>query len=166
MPELRNYQMDAVMHIIRHPRCAIFADCGLGKTAITLTALRSCPRPLLVLAPKRVALTVWEQEAAIWAPELTVSVVMGTPAKRAAALREFADMYVTSYDTVQWLAKQGKTSWGTIVCDESTRLRGFRRRQGAKMPQALAAIKSQRFIELTGTPAPQSYADLYGQIYF
>lgn len=57
----------------------------------------------------------------------------------------------------------------TVVADESTRLKGFRTRQGTQRARALASVAhthSERFIELTGTPSPNGLADLWGQLWF
>ena len=56
-----------------------------------------------------------------------------------------------------------------MVSDESTRLKSFRLRQGGKRSQALGKVahkQVKRFVELTGTPAPNGLLDLWGQMWF
>lgn len=56
-----------------------------------------------------------------------------------------------------------------VVADESTKLKGFRPRQGTKRASLLhkmTADLNTRFIELTGTPSPQGLMDLFGQLHF
>lgn len=162
---LREYQVKAVDWIVKHPRCAVWAGCGMGKTLTVISAIRELRlSKVLIIAPKRVALTVWGQEIEKWAPELTYSIVMGTPKQRDVALKAQADVYITSYEQI--LRWQGPTAWNMVVCDESTRLRGYRSKQGAKIPKLISAFKAGRFVELTGTPAPKSYEDLWGQLFF
>lgn len=54
------YQEYAIRYIIEHPIAAIFLDCGMGKTAITLTALMYLMyesfevQKVLIVAPLRV----------------------------------------------------------------------------------------------------------------
>ena len=60
----RDYQDAIIRHIIDHPRCALWAGMGTGKTASTLTALDILyliegVYPALVIAPLRVAASVW-----------------------------------------------------------------------------------------------------------
>ena len=50
-PRLHGYQRDAVAHLHAHPRAGLFLVPGLGKTAITLSALTEVHLPALVIAP-------------------------------------------------------------------------------------------------------------------
>ena len=50
-----------------------------------------------------------------------------------------------------------------MVADESTKLKGFRLRQGSVRTRALGKVahtRVKRFIELTGTPAPNGLKTL------
>ena len=69
---LNNYQKACVEPIINHPFCGAFLDMGLGKTVSTLTAINYLMNDycevnsVLVIAPKRVAESVWQEEAEKW----------------------------------------------------------------------------------------------------
>lgn len=174
----RGYQPPVIDHILRTPRCAIWAGMGLGKTVSTLTALDALflageSRPALVLSPLRVARTTWPEEARKWTHLRHVSVapVIGSEKDRRNALRLDAAVYATNYECLPWLVEYYGKGWPfrTVVADEATRLKGFRLRQGTKRARALAQIahsKVDRFIELTGTPSPNGLADLWGQLWF
>lgn len=172
--KLRAYQNLMVDHVVRHPRSGLFVPMGMGKTAASLTALDVIDSviddalPALVLAPKRVAQSVWPEEVKKWS-YLRCSVVTGTPKERAAALREPADIYTINYDNLPWLVEHlaGKWPFRTVVADESTRLKSFRTRQGGVRARALGRVAhhSTRFINLTGTPAPNGLKDLWGQLW-
>jgi superfamily II DNA or RNA helicase len=89
---LRPYQELAADFLYERDRAMILAPVGAGKTAITLTAMRDMlaageVQRFLVVAPKRVAVSVWPAEAKLWAPTLLVSVVIGTPTQRVKALQ-------------------------------------------------------------------------------
>ncbi len=174
----RDYQRAAIAHMIETPRCALHAGTGTGKTVSTLTALDAlilageCNKAL-VLGPLRVARETWTDEAAKWAHlrHLRISRIIGTPAQRRAALRADADIYVTNYEQLPWLAEQldGEWPFDVVVADESTKLKGFRLRQGTQRAKALAQhahTSIKRFIELTGTPASNGLVDLWGQGWF
>jgi SNF2 family DNA or RNA helicase len=159
------------------PRSGIWAGMGMGKTVATLTALDILelvePGPTLVLAPLRVAASTWPDEAKKWnhLRNIEISAVVGTPDERRAALRRPASVYTTNYDNLVWLVEHYGDKWPftKVVADESTRLKGFRLRQGGKRAQALARVahtKVKRFIELTGTPSPNGLQDLWGQAWF
>jgi len=173
----RPYQRRIVDHVLEHPRCAVWAGMGLGKTSATLAALDTLQllddAPALVVAPLRVAQSTWPDEAAKWAEfaHLEVVPVVGTAAQRAAALSRPAAIYTTNYEQLPWLVEHFGERWPfrTVVADESTRLKGFRTRQGGQRARALGAIaheRIERFIELTGTPSPNGLQDLWGQAWF
>ena len=90
-----DYQAFAVEHILSHPASALFLDMGLGKTAITLTAVESLMyrtfeiRKVLVVAPLRVAKNTWPAELAKWdhLRGMTCAVAVGPPEERLAALQ-------------------------------------------------------------------------------
>lgn len=165
-------------HIADHPRCAIFALPGAGKTGGTLTALKGIQLldegPGLVLVPNGVLKDkTWEKETAKWdGLGLTVVTVRGTPAERKRRLLRKADFYVINYEQLPWLVKHFGDAWPfrTIVCDESTRLKGHRLRQGSMRTQELAKVAWRpdiaRVILLTGTPTPNGVKDLWGQLWF
>jgi SNF2 family DNA or RNA helicase len=174
----RLYQSTMIDWICDIPRCGIWAGMGLGKTASTLTALRHLdlvqPGPTLVLAPLRVAQSTWPDEVTKWdhLAGLTVSPVVGDVAQRRAALRKKADIYTMNYDNLPWLIEtlgRDRFPFSTVVADEATRLKGFRLRQGGKRARALGQVahtKVSRFIQLTGTPAPNGIEGLWGQAWF
>jgi len=174
----RPYQELAYQHLLAHERCNLWADMGLGKTASTLTVLDYMYRfgyehqPTLVLAPKRVARSVWPQEARKWAHlDLHVSAVIGSAAQRAQALLRDAQVYTINYDNVPWLVEHLGARWPfcIVVADESTRLKSHRLRGGGVRAAALSKIAFRpvrRWFNLTGTPAPNGLLDLWGQQWF
>ena len=163
---LHVYQQKAIQHIQTHSRCAIFASMGSGKTRICLEAITQFP--VLVVAPLRVAKSVWPDEVNKWKPDKKCVVINGSPQKRLEILNSQADIYTINFENLMWLEKTGLASkFETIIVDESSKLRGFRIQRGTKNIAALRRLdKAKQFIELTGTPAPQGIVDLYGQLHF
>ena len=174
----RPYQKLIIDAILDKPRVAVWAGMGMGKTVATLTALDILIHfgeggPVLVIAPLRVANATWPQEVAKWGhlSDLKVSVMTGSAQRREAARLTPADIYVTNYESLPWLVEQWGAKWPyrIVVADEATRLKGFRSRQGSSRAKALAKVSRhliKRFIELTGTPAPNGLMDLWGQMWF
>ena len=173
----RKYQHAIIDHVLELPRCAVWAGMGMGKSVSVLTALDILeltePGPALVLAPLRVAASTWPDEARKWdhLRNVEISAVVGTPAERRAALKRPATIYTTNYDNLPWLIEHLGDKWPfrKVVPDESTKLKGFRLRQGGVRARALgkiAHLKIARFIELTGTPSPNGLQDLWGQAWF
>jgi SNF2 family DNA or RNA helicase len=177
----RPYAQLAWNHIASVPRANLWAGMGLGKTSIVLTWLDRYhnllgeDRPTLVLAPLRVARSTWPDEQKKWSHLSGLEVVSatGTAAERARALKRDAQVVCTNYDNLVWLREHyaGKAwPFGTVVCDESTRLKSFRMGgPNGKRARALGAIAHtdvERWINLTGTPAPNGLRDLWGQCWF
>jgi SNF2 family DNA or RNA helicase len=176
--EPRPYQQRIIEHIATHPRVNVWADPGLGKSSATLTALDilwmsgSRFHPALVIAPLRVARGVWSAEIQKWdhLHGMTVSRIVGNAKQREAALRAKADVYTINYENLVWLVDKLGSDWPfrVVVSDESTRLKNFRLRHGGKRAQALAKVTKMtgRWVNLTGTPAPNGLIDLWGQQWF
>jgi SNF2 family DNA or RNA helicase len=165
-------------HIAEHPRCAVFAAMGSGKTVATLVATRGAKLldegPVLILAPRRVARNVWPGETRKWdaLSGITMVKIKGRGKDAARALKRPADFYTINYDNIPWLVEHLGDDWPfrTIIADESTRLKGFRLGQGGARTKALSKVAWRpdvhRFIELTGTPSPNGLKDLWGQMWF
>ncbi len=175
--EPRPWQPAMMDHIAEHPRCAIFAAMGSGKTSAVLVALQGISLldegPGLIIAPRRVAQSTWPKEVSKWdGLNVTVVNIKGTPQQRARRLKRKADFYSINYEQLPWLVAHFGDDWPfrTIVADESTRLKGFRLRQGGQRTKALAKVAWRgdiaRFILLTGTPSPNGVKDLWGQLWF
>lgn len=171
-----------VKWILDKPRCALWAPMGSGKTAATLTAidlliLTGDVKRVLILAPLRVATSVWPVEVGEWAHlrDLRVSKILGTPKQRGDACYPIADadIYVSNYENIEWLVAvydMAGVPWpyDMIVCDESVKLKSFRTRQGGKRARALSTVayKAKRWLNLTGLPAPSGVIDLWGQSWY
>ena len=121
------YQKKATERILRQKRVGLFLDMGLGKTVITLTAIKELIEDfaiwkVLVIAPKRVAEDTWSREHEKWdhLSGLRISKVLGTPAQRMKALKAEADIYVIGRDNVKWLVELMGKSWpfDMVVIDE------------------------------------------------
>lgn len=172
------YQHHIIDHITDVARCGVWAGMGLGKTVSTLTALTHLELvepvyPTLVIAPLRVAASTWPDEVAKWRhlSGIRVSPIVGTAAARRAALKSKAEVYTINYENIPWLLEElgGRWPFRRVVCDESTKLKGFRLRQGSKRARALARVAHtavDSFVELTGTPSPNGLVDLWGQAWF
>jgi len=161
--ELRPYQHEAADFLFAHDRAMVLAPVGAGKSAITLTAMSDmtarghCDR-WLVLAPKRVCLSVWPTEVTKWADHLKLAVAVGTPAQRKAAFESDADIVVTNYDNIPSIDPK---DFDGIVFDELTRLKN----PSGKRFKFLLKILDQFQIRwgLTGSFTSNGLEDVFGQ---
>lgn len=171
---LHNYQNACVEHIIDNPFCGVFLDMGLGKTVSTLTAINYLMNDyceintVLVIAPKRVAESVWEEEAVKWEhlKHLRFSKIIGSEAKRIEALKAKADIYIISRDNIAWLCALyggGKLPFDMAVIDELSSFKSYKSLRFKALRSSRPYLK--RLVGLTGTPAPNGLIDLWPQIY-
>lgn len=171
---LHNYQRACVEHIINTTHCGVFLEMGLGKTVSTLTAINAlmydyCEiNSVLIIAPKRVAESVWQEEAEKWdhLKHLTFSKIIGTQHQRIEAIKTKANIYIISRDNIAWLcALYGGTKlpFEMIVVDELSSFKSYKSLRFKSLKATQPYFK--RFVGLTGTPAPNGLIDLWPQIY-
>lgn len=176
--DLRAYQHRAIGHIKALKNCALYVDCGLGKTVSTLTAFvdmqDSCDvRKMLVVAPKRVARLVWSDEINAWSHlnHLRVSRIVGTAAECFQALKQDADIYTIGRERVPWLhaqfIKDGKQivewPWDVVVLDESQSFKSASSQRFKALADLRVKCGFPRMIQLTGTPSPNGLGDVWAQ---
>ena len=169
--EPHDYQRYAIKYIEEHPVSAVFLGMSLGKTSITLTAIKNLlfdrfdVHKVLVVAPLRVARGVWTDEIAKWEHLhcLISSVAVGNEKERLAALKRKADIYIISRDNVEWLIEKSKLpfDYDMLVLDELSSFKNHR----AKRFRALMKVrpKIKRIVGLTGTPAGNGLMDLWAE---
>lgn len=167
--ESHGYQDFATRFILEHPVAAIFLDCGLGKTVITLTAIEELLHDrfevsrVLIIAPLRVARDTWPAEIQKWnhLSQLTYAVAVGNTAVRLAALRQRAEITIINRENVDWLIRNNTFDFDMVVIDE---LSSFKSRQ-AKRFKALLKVRPQvkRIVGLTGTPSSNGLMDLWAE---
>lgn len=175
--KLRPYQLDMAEFVASRPRCALLARMGAGKTSAALAAIDWLSLvedvfPVLVIAPLRVARSVWPDEVREWAPHLVTSAIVGSAEQRTAALNRFpaAHIYTINYENLGWLVEtlDGRWPFRVVIADEATKLKSFRIQQGGVRAAALSKVAhlSERWINLTGSPAPNGLQDVWGPMWF
>lgn len=149
MPDfLFPFQKALATWAIEKGRCAIFADCGLGKTPMQLVwaqnVVEKTRKPVLILTPLSVgAQTIREAEK------------FGIEAKQSRDGSIPAKITVTNY---QQLHKYDWQKFGGIVCDESSILKSV---DGSIKSQVTEFMRKLPYRLLcTATAAPNDYIEL------
>lgn len=151
MPDyLFDFQADMVDRAIRRGRSAIFADCGLGKTAMGLTwasnVARKTGKPVLYLTPLAVgAQTVDEADK------------FGIQARqsRDGSVLDDDHIVVTNYEKLHFFTP---SDFGGVVCDESSILKSF---NGKRKTEVTAFMRKTKYRLLqTATAAPNDFIEL------
>lgn len=170
--DMHDYQRRAVEFVLEKRRCGLFLGLGLGKTVSTLTAISDMldgftAHKVLVVAPLRVANSVWAQEAASWKhlTHLRIQVCTGHEKSRRAALSMDADVYVINRENIPWLAQAYGAKWpfDVLVLDESSSFKNPSSKRFKALRKVLPSIDG--VILLTGTPSPNGLLDLWSQMY-
>lgn len=168
----RSYQEFMYWFTLKHPRCGLLADMGLGKSVVSLTVMKflldsfQVCKPLIV-STKRVVETVWVEEAQKWehTKNLKGVKILGSAKERIQAINTDADFYCINRENISWLVDYYKSRWpyDMLIVDESSSFKSHK----AQRFKALKLIRTKldRIMLLTGTPAPNGYMDLWSQIY-
>lgn len=167
------YQQYCIDSIVYNRAVGLFLDMGLGKTVITLTAIKELrynrwevAKPLII-APKTVAEATWSSEARKWEhlKMMRIVPVLGTLNQRLRALATPADAYVINRENTQWLVEHFKNEWpfDMVILDESSSFKN----PSSKRFKSLKLVRNRirRIVELTGTPSSNGLEDLWAQIY-
>ena len=176
---LRAPQHPMVDWLLEHKRSNLWAGMGIGKSSSGLVAL-DCLRlmgllddPALVVGPMRVARDTWPEEVAKWENFKGIRIVPinGTPKRRLDALKRPAELYTISYELLPWLVETLQERWPfrMVFADESDRLKGFRIKQGGQRAHSIGRVahyKTERWVNMTGTPLPNGLKDLWGQNWY
>ena len=164
-----DYQRFAIEYIKEHPISAVLLDMGLGKTAITLTALNDLLfdsfeiSRVLVIAPLRVARNTWPQEIAKWdhLKDLRCSIAVGTEKERLAAFDRDADVYIINRENVKWMVAHVPFEFDAVVVDELSSFKNWNSQRFKALMQVRPMVK--RIIGLTGTPSGNGLMDLFAE---
>lgn len=166
-----DYQKYAIEYIKEHPVVAVILAMGMGKTSITLTAIEELMydsfeiSKVLIIAPLRVASTVWSDEIEQWEHlnHLTYSKILGTEKERLAAVRKQADIYLINRENLQWLIEKSGMpfDYDMVVIDELSSFKSW----SSKRFKALMKVrpKVKRVVGLTGTPSSNGLMDLFAE---
>ena len=164
------YQEYATKFIEENEESAVFLECGLGKSVITLTAIKNLMARgkvsrVLVVAPLRVGKTTWPEEIGKWdhLAGLTYAVAIGSVAERLSAVKAKADITIINRENVEWLIdKSGMPfDYDMLVIDELSSFKSFK----AKRFKALLKVRPNitRIVGLTGTPSSNGLMDLWAE---
>lgn len=164
------YMQRAVDFLTGQDVAALFLDPGMRKTSITLEAFcqlqtQKRARKMLVIAPLRVCRLVWRQEAAKWSQfrHLKFSLLHGS--KKRERLKDDSDIFLINPEGVVWLCAQfyGRTlPFDIVTIDELTKFKNHGSQRSKALRPRIAKVPIKW--GLTGSPSPNGYMDLFGQL--
>ncbi len=163
-PILREYQKVGFLWIktLKHNGFGgiLADDMGLGKTLQVIAFLASeAPSMALIVSPASLVYN-WNSEFARFAPELPVTMVVGTAAKRRELIEgaQKGDILLTSYDLLKRdLAHYEQLRFDTEVIDEAQ----FIKNHGTQAAKAVKQVQAGFRLALTGTPVENRLSELW-----
>jgi hypothetical protein len=149
MPDhLFDFQRVLVDFAVRHGRAGMFADCGMGKTAMSLAWARNVTertgKPVLFLTPLAVG-----QQVTAEADRFGYDAAQDRTGTAAAPIT------VTNYEQ---LGKFTSAEFGGVVCDESSILKSFDGTTRAAVTEFMRLVPYR--LLATATAAPNDYTEL------
>lgn len=149
LPEhLFPFQLFLVEWAVRQGRGAIFADCGLGKTPMSLAwadqVYRETGKPVLLLTPLAVGFQI-----------VSEAEKFGHDAALSRNGQVAAPITVTNYEQ---LAKFNHEQFGGVICDESSAIKAFEGTTRAQVTEFMRRIQYR--LLGTATAAPNDYIEL------
>jgi SWI/SNF-related matrix-associated actin-dependent regulator 1 of chromatin subfamily A len=158
---LRPYQAVDISIIKENPVLAIFNEQRTGKTPTILKALNGIKKGVIV-CPSSLKLN-WLKEMEVWHDNKGI-VITGSKPKRLKTYAAITDeTIIISYETLRAdildISKMFK-AFNYLIVDEAHRLRNFKTKQS----KAVIELRhlSNRVYPMTGTPAVNHPADVYG----
>ena len=167
-----SYQQEALdfclqrMYVQGNAGAGLFLDPGLGKTLITLLFLEQM-RDLgeidkaLIVAPLRVCKLVWGQEIKKWQFDFRTNMLCQR-AKQGLKSNRSAFIDLINPESLHHLIGQ-EHRYDFVGLDESTKFKNWSSNRTKAARKICPKIKYR--LALTGTPAPNSLADLHAQMY-
>lgn len=166
-----DYQKYAIEYIKEHHIAAVILAMGMGKTSITLTAIEELMydsfeiSKVLIIAPLRVASTVWSDEIEQWEHlnHLTYSKIIGTEKERLTAVKRKADIYLINRENLQWLIEKSGMpfDYDMVVIDELSSFKSWSSKRFKAFMKVRPRVK--RIVGLTGTPSSNGLMDLFAE---
>lgn len=177
--DLRPDQHRVIDFIVNRPYGAVWLDMRQGKTISTLTAIHDLYETFetnraLVVAPLRVTINSWPEDLRGWDHlYLGYELLHGDVKTRRAKLASKAPIHIINRELLPWLVNEfeGKPwPYDTVVLDEARSYKNHSPKTpngGLTRFGAIRKVRPEimRLIQLTGTPAPRNYQDLWAQIF-
>ncbi len=151
---LFDYQRAIAAVAAQKRKYAVFADCGLGKTAILLEFARHCAEVLpkgkavLILSPLMVVPQTIEESGRFYGDALPIDHVKSSDLNQ--WLKKGGRIGITNYEALRDEVEQGRL--GALIADESSLMKSHYGKYGNEVIRLGAGLEYK--LALTGTPAP------------
>jgi SNF2 family DNA or RNA helicase len=160
------FQFDGMAFLLPRVSGILADEMGLGKSMQAISSLRLLirsgqARRVLVVCPKGLV-SNWARELSVWAPEIVVAVIEGSPDRRRWqwSLPD-VPVKIANYESVvrdRDLVAELGLSFDLVVLDEAQRIKN----RSSQTSEAVCGLSRGRSWALTGTPVENRSEDLVG----
>jgi SNF2 family DNA or RNA helicase len=165
------YQLDAMQFLLQQPHAGLLLDMGLGKTSISLTALKLMlasghVRKVLLIAPIRPLYAVWPNEIAKWEELSDLTYHNWHESRAQLGHLPKAQIHGINPESALPILKSSafkREGFDMLIIDEAHTFKNSASQRFKVLKPLLHTFK-YRWI-LTGTPAPNGLEDLWSQIF-
>lgn len=166
-PALFPDQKTSIEFELTKDRVLDFSEPGTGKTRVRLEVFSKRRTQgigcALVIAPKSLLRSAWEDDCRRYTPWLTTSVAYAD--NREEAFQRKADIYITNHDAAKWLAKQEKSffkKFDYLIIDEGDAFK----HHTSQRSKAINKIKKHfKFrVLMNGAPNTNTILDVWNQV--
>jgi hypothetical protein len=169
------YQQLGLKFMLEDSQCGLLLDPGMGKTSISLAAVKVLLKKrlikrVLVVAPLRAIFDVWPQEMCDWKDfhELGLALLHGPKKEKILrALTPAHQVCLVNPEGLQWLMadlpRAKLLGAEMLIIDESSKFKSGTSQRFRFLRRHLRNFERRHI--LTGSPRPKNYMDLWSQIY-
>tara|TARA_Y100000817_G_scaffold258474_1_gene212204 strand:+ start:13 stop:1389 length:1377 start_codon:yes stop_codon:yes gene_type:complete len=164
--KLHDYQEAGVEWVLEtfrdNPGAGFFGDPGVGKTLTSLEVIRRGGfKKVLVISPLRCTYSVWPAELEKWQPFPVDYNIAHGPKKSIGGHH----IDLINRDAMKWLSEQRLPNYDLVIIDELTSFKNWTSQRTKCLKKILSKLPQAKRLGLTGTPCPNSYAELFPQMY-
>lgn len=185
--KLYPYQRVDLKFLLTNRRALLAQPPGLGKSGVAIRFLQMLqkqddhPFPALIVCPNSLKFATWQEELALWAPELSVQVVDGGSVKRRKQLETHTQVVIINYEAMRLhskLAGYGSIAltekettlkelnhigFKTVIADEAHKVKDVKAAQSRAVWEVMHEADNR--VVMTGTPISQNVGDLWSLLH-
>lgn len=160
------HQKDTASFIVANPKCFVFSEMGVGKTASAAWAADYLLRHkkvkrVLIVCPLSIMKAAWQKDLFSVLPHRSVGIAHGAVKTRRDIIKGTYEFVIINYDGIMTvLPELLEAKFDLIISDEATALKNVSTHRWKAFSKM--ANLSPRLVLMTGTPAAQSPEDAFG----
>jgi SNF2 family DNA or RNA helicase len=160
------HQKDTASFIVSNPKCFVFNEQGVGKTASAAWASdylmnEGKIKRVLIVCPLSIMKAAWQRDLFSVLPHRSVGIAHGNSKTRKQIIQGNYEFVVINFDGLDIVLEELKEAkFDMVIVDEANGLKNTQTRRWKTFKQLVR--DDMRLVLMTGTPASQSPEDAYG----